>query len=876
MKNVVVIHPNIPDIHIFKESLKDSDIIIYSDLGNQSPMEEILVSINSDTQYLCFVWDYPGYPYVPFLQTTGAIFPHFQFFSENFIKLVQCALVKQPDLVAIDLLCCDLNRPEFVKEVSQIEDILDKKIQIRYSTNKVGNRTDWIQESNGTDIRDIYFNDKITKWNHVLSSSISVTQAFGSNVVQNGNTFTLRSNVTWNQGTNYITLNANQIFDGGYYTITVPTSNWLGIFAVDSGVSIFADAPTVRNLGVACTGGIGDGTIGNAGGAIFRPSQKYFILQNSSSSGTINDQAGGLCGAYSGATSGGMITISNCFSNGTIGQYAGGICGAKLGQTQGNATISNCYSTGAIGSFAGGIVGSGAGENGIMSLQRCYSSGNISQGAGGIAGSLAGTDNGNAEFIQCYATGNIVAIEAGGICGNLAAQTNGNIIIDRCFYTGEIGANNSGGLCGYQTGHPGSGSGGFVTVSNCYTTGNISSGAFGLFGSFEFASSAVLTMRLLLSDDNIEVFGGASDGLSYCNGNALMDSTPTTYTSKIPTSLTSFSTTIWGFSTTLNRPELEDFYASPWIKLSENDFRVKTVLFGLDLSNANLSGQDLSNANVTNATFNNTNIIGADISGITFTSRQKLQLLKNANNRQISSIQVTTVLGSDMDIDDQYASLLFNVLIPDPTNRFGESDFQGIDYFVIPSADAEIIIIKGISYNSLGSLVYRDTQPIVDIVLNNLNYLVLAGSIIGIFDYIICFLKGSQILTELGYQKVEDLSVGTRLLTHDRRSTKICEIYSRRISSCNRTDPYRIPKNSSGCFEDLYLSPNHMVVYGGRLEKVKNISEFKQVNMGETLEYYHIKTECPERDILIANGVACESYYEGSRKKVRCLKYKTL
>lgn len=74
-------------------------------------------------------------------------------------------------------------------------------------------------------------------------------------------------------------------------------------------------------------------------------------------------------------------------------------------------------------------------------------------------------------------------------------------------------------------------------------------------------------------------------------------------------------------------------------------------LTGAVLSRTNLTNMDLSGANLTNAVFTstnftNTNIFNTNLSGIVpFTNTQRLQLLKNVHNRNISSARTTGCLG---------------------------------------------------------------------------------------------------------------------------------------------------------------------------------------------------------------------------------------
>ena len=79
-------------------------------------------------------------------------------------------------------------------------------------------------------------------------------------------------------------------------------------------------------------------------------------------------------------------------------------------------------------------------------------------------------------------------------------------------------------------------------------------------------------------------------------------------------------------------------------------------LTGAVLSRTNLTNMDVSGANLTNAVFTstnftNTNIFNTNLSGIVpFTNTQRLQLLKNVHNRNISNARTTGCLGGEIDM----------------------------------------------------------------------------------------------------------------------------------------------------------------------------------------------------------------------------------
>jgi uncharacterized protein YjbI with pentapeptide repeats len=168
---------------------------------------------------------------------------------------------------------------------------------------------------------------------------------------------------------------------------------------------------------------------------------------------------------------------------------------------------------------------------------------------------------------------------------------------------------------------------------------------------------------------------------------------------------------------------------------------------GLNLSNSNLTNSNLTNANltgtnITNTDFTNVNISGANITGVNFSNKQKLQLLKNSNNRTINSILLNTLTGLEIvnslltptlisDIPN-YSSLIFTILTPPVGNVL--SIPSNISQFLIPTADNETFTINGIVYFSNGTNIIKqsDSSIVKNLVINNKNYRLINGSAIGV------------------------------------------------------------------------------------------------------------------------------------------------
>jgi uncharacterized protein YjbI with pentapeptide repeats len=183
-----------------------------------------------------------------------------------------------------------------------------------------------------------------------------------------------------------------------------------------------------------------------------------------------------------------------------------------------------------------------------------------------------------------------------------------------------------------------------------------------------------------------------------------------------------------------------------------------TILTGATLTQANVSGSsfvgailtnaDLSGATVTNANFTNANISGANITNVAFSSLQKIQLLKNTNNRAIGGIQVSDVSGSVIlsAISEtspavsipNIANANIKVVIPqtstNPTATISNVvlDTTSSDKFYFPINEGEYFQISGVKYYTSDGLVKNYvTDEVVEVIsYGSKSIWLIAGSII--------------------------------------------------------------------------------------------------------------------------------------------------
>lgn len=136
-----------------------------------------------------------------------------------------------------------------------------------------------------------------------------------------------------------------------------------------------------------------------------------------------------------------------------------------------------------------------------------------------------------------------------------------------------------------------------------------------------------------------------------------------------------------------------------------------------------------------------------------------------------------------------------------------------------------------------------------------------------------CFRSGTRIMTARGPVAVEALTIGDLVLTAGPGGDGIRPVrwIGRRLVDCVRHPepstvwPVRI---QAGAFapgvpvHDLWLSPDHAVYVDGVLIPVKHLVDGVVVTQESTdsVQYFHI--ELPQHDVLLAEGLPCESYLD--------------
>ena len=173
---------------------------------------------------------------------------------------------------------------------------------------------------------------------------------------------------------------------------------------------------------------------------------------------------------------------------------------------------------------------------------------------------------------------------------------------------------------------------------------------------------------------------------------------------------------------------------------------------GASFANARLTNVDMTGANIANVNFTNTSIKGANIADISFSPLQKLQLLKNSDNRDIgqiiipavsgttilSAISLTSPLRSIANLDLTSASVA--VVIPttstSPTAVLPNVILNVIDNdkFYLPINNGEYFQIEGVKYSTSAGLVRNyATNAVVEVInYGGKSVWLLAGSVVGL------------------------------------------------------------------------------------------------------------------------------------------------
>ena len=173
---------------------------------------------------------------------------------------------------------------------------------------------------------------------------------------------------------------------------------------------------------------------------------------------------------------------------------------------------------------------------------------------------------------------------------------------------------------------------------------------------------------------------------------------------------------------------------------------------GASFANAKLTNVDMTGANIANVNFTNTSIKGANIADVSFSPLQKLQLLKNSDNRDIGQIIIPAVTGAtvlaaisetsplraiqNLDLTTATVSVVVPTTSTSPTDILPDVvlNVATSDKFYLPINESEYFQVEGVKYFATGGVVRNYlTNAVVEVIsYNGTPVWLLAGSIVGL------------------------------------------------------------------------------------------------------------------------------------------------
>ena len=369
--------------------------------------------------------------------------PTYTWYSDNLVAFLQKLGSLQPQ-VQVDLITCSLNDPTFIAETKTISELCNLKIE--YSVNMTGNPDnggDWILESNGEDLRSLYFNSNLSQWKYVLDtkywtnisdintslSAMGLTPTAYITYDTTKQKYKLLQNlqlVGVNSYTRYhLILYNGQTFDGNGFTLSLVSGNATRGFFVIHG----SDASLIKVNDVTINADhvyTGDGLAG----VVVRNNCWGFTLDKCSAKTTLTNN---ISSGGGGVVGGGCVkfVVSGCKNYVPFSEYSvGGIVGNECW----NFKVYDCTNYANIGlsddyaNQSGGIVGY---RCSMFEVHNCTNNGTMyGSGCGGIVGGHAYIETGDALHQRLIVKG----------CTN-----NGMIYDDNLDYGG-------GGIVGYEFG----------------------------------------------------------------------------------------------------------------------------------------------------------------------------------------------------------------------------------------------------------------------------------------------------------------------------------------------------------------------------------------------------------------------------------------
>ena len=475
----ICLSDTIPDKQIMANSIKNN----ITHLGWNN-LREIAENLAIGCSVLVgLVWKSAENDYhIPFLdQYHPNVKNKYRFISDSLRRFLQIAQNKQINLT-LDLITCNLNSDEFKKEMQQLESDMDRII-VRYSLDATGNSTNWVLESDGVQVRDIYFTSDIEKYPHLLDSTVLIDE---NNIDDFPEFIYDRLTKTYIQVADFIMedyigyngwnpnardfvlrLEKNQKLDGRLFKIFIPDGNVIYSLIDIAAVSNKDEAPIILNLIVTSDYPINIGAFCDHTGLIIGNYVKFVRIENCEvkNIAQIYSDSGAIAGKYLGYDDG-CAYIRKCKVRANrIISSAGGICSSYGGSSGGYLSISDCevFVDTDIVEFSSGICSGNTGYQGEAYIDSCkVKAGIITNYSSGICGEFSGSYNGLVKITNCEVKTNSITLLSAGIVAQFVGVNNGECQIDSCrvCVMGNIGDNTwgpdrSAGFCRQANGNDG-------------------------------------------------------------------------------------------------------------------------------------------------------------------------------------------------------------------------------------------------------------------------------------------------------------------------------------------------------------------------------------------------------------------------------------
>ena len=461
--SILIVNEDVPDLEIIKNSLLENTHYLEDKCDENSVLS--LINTQSDINRIGFMFHHKLTCFVPFfvdplekdlILTDPKKKPKYKFYSDRLITLFSEILKKNPN-ITFDILSCNFSDYEFMHETDAIENEL--KCTIEYSLDMTGNPTDggnWILESNKINIQNFYFNQNISKWNHVLAVPANVyTGSSGtsgtSGTIQDFFTtyFDPSITITHDSMTNQYTLNP----PSSTLTLKVdgspsPVPN-LFINGSQQAIIELMDGEVFSGNGVVLNMGSYTYTYYGLfiGSGLFRITNLTLSGLSGATMGT--DSYGNICGCFVASSQATSISLYNCIVSGSIkgcGFIGDNCCSNNIITTNNIIEIDhcniNCNINGSITTTSGGFVGSNCcsynqidGYVNSITITNSNIVGDVNAIVGGLIDNIYSYQNGGGGFIGSYCCSNNGYISLDSI--GLAVLT-ASITITSCCITGNV------------------------------------------------------------------------------------------------------------------------------------------------------------------------------------------------------------------------------------------------------------------------------------------------------------------------------------------------------------------------------------------------------------------------------------------------------